>query len=90
MHELSLLTDLMRKVEAVACEQGARRVVAVHVTLGALSHLSPDHFREHFARISQGTVAEDARLEVEILADPVDPRAQEVILNHLEIEVEEK
>jgi hydrogenase nickel incorporation protein HypA/HybF len=48
MHEFSLINGLMRKINAIAQEQGARRVVAAKVTLGALSHISADHFRDHF------------------------------------------
>jgi hydrogenase nickel incorporation protein HypA/HybF len=90
MHELSLFADLMRKIEAVAREQGARRVVGVHVTLGALSHLSPAHFLEHFEQLSPGTVAEGARLEVAVNPDTSDPRAQEIVLDSVEVEVEDE
>ena len=37
MHEFSLITDLMRKIDVIAREQGARRVVGVKVRLGAVS-----------------------------------------------------
>ena len=86
MHELSLFADLMRKIEAVAVDQGARRVTAVQVTLGALSHLSPDHFREHFAQLSPGTVAEGAELRVSVQDDIHHPRAQDVMLESVEVE----
>jgi hydrogenase nickel incorporation protein HypA/HybF len=55
MHEFSLINNLMRKINAIAQEQGARRVVPVSVTLGALSHISPDHFRDHFTAATKGT-----------------------------------
>jgi hydrogenase nickel incorporation protein HypA/HybF len=89
LHELSLFRDLMRKIDQLAREQGAQRVAAVDVTLGALSHLSPEHFREHFAELSPGTVAEGAELRVTVGDDPRHPLAQEVVLNSLELEVEE-
>ena len=65
MHEFSLINDLMWKIDAIAREQGARRVVGVKVRLGALSHISPDHFREHFEAAATGTIAEAARLDFE-------------------------
>jgi len=61
----------------------------VTVKLGALSHISPDHFREHFVHGARGTIAEGARLTLEIGHDPGDPRAQDVVLDCLEVEVEE-
>ena len=46
MHEASLMKNLMGKLEQLAREHGAGRVTRVSVKLGALSHFSPDHFRE--------------------------------------------
>ena len=86
MHEASLMKNLMEKVERLARAHGSGRVTGVGVTLGALSHFSPDHFREHFERASLGTVAEGASLEIEILTDISDPRAQDVILASADIE----
>ncbi|NIO41581.1 MAG: hydrogenase maturation nickel metallochaperone HypA, partial [Burkholderiales bacterium] len=60
MHEASLIMGLMRKIEAVARAEGARRVVSVAVWLGALSHMSKQHFAEHFCRAAKGTIAEAA------------------------------
>mgnify|MGYP006353591329 CR=1 FL=1 len=48
MHEQALMNDLLRKILAVAEAEGGAPVVRVTVWLGALSHFTPDHFREHF------------------------------------------
>ena len=64
MHEYSLIANLLAKIDAVAREQHATRVVGVAVWIGALAHLSAGHFREHFDSGSRGSVAEGARLEV--------------------------
>jgi len=48
MHEASLMRNLMRQVLDLAAERGATRIVGLTVRLGALSHMSPEHFREHF------------------------------------------
>jgi hydrogenase nickel incorporation protein HypA/HybF len=87
MHEMSLMTDLIRKVEGTAQAQQASKVVCVTVKLGALSHISPDHLREHFAQATRGTLAEGARLQVEILTDLADPQAQQIVLDSVEVEV---
>jgi hydrogenase nickel incorporation protein HypA/HybF len=86
MHEWSLLSALIHKIESITYEQQARKVVRVKVLLGALSHISPKHFREHFVLASYGTVAEGARLDIEVQADTSDPHAQEILLDSLEIE----
>lgn len=86
MHEFSLINDLVRKIISVAIEQRARKVIGLTVKLGALSHISPDHFREHFVHASRGTVAEGARLHIEVLTDVTDPQSQEVLLENIEID----
>jgi hydrogenase nickel incorporation protein HypA/HybF len=85
MHEFSLIKDLIRKIISIAHEQRASKVVAVTVKLGALSHISPDHFREHFNHATRGTVAEEARLNINIVNDMNDPRSQEVLLENIEV-----
>jgi hydrogenase nickel incorporation protein HypA/HybF len=86
MHEFSLMNDLMRKIEAVAHEHGARKILSVKVRLGALAHISPEHFREHFVEASTGTLAAGARLEVEQQGDESDPHAQDILLESVEVE----
>lgn len=85
MHEASLMKDLMRKIEAVAQEQKAEQVVGISVRLGALSHMSANHFREHFAVASHGTIAEGAELNITVLTDLDDAHAQEIVLESVEI-----
>ncbi len=86
MHEHSLLNDLVKKITALASEQEAKRVLAVKVKLGALSHISPEHFRYHFDQAVKDTLIENAELEVEQLEDQSDPYAQDIILDSIEIE----
>lgn len=87
MHELSLIADLIRKVIAIAHEEGATKVLGATITLGALCHLSASHLREHFAHVARGTIAEGAHLEITLLTDVRDPRAQEIVLERVEIQV---
>ncbi len=86
MHEQSLMADLMKQIESIARKQGAAKIVCVNVKLGALSHISADHFKVHFVQAAKGTCAEHARLEVEILKDVHNPNAQEILLDSLEVE----
>jgi hydrogenase nickel incorporation protein HypA/HybF len=83
---MSLIHDLMRKIETIARDQNASKVASVTVRLGALAHISADHFREHFEEESKGTIADGARLEVVTLTDENDPQAQDIILDSVEVE----
>lgn len=86
MHEQSLMVDLMRKLADIARTHRARRITAVRVKLGALSHISPDHFREHFARAVRGTAAEGCRLDIEAPTDFRDAHAQDILLESVDLE----
>lgn len=89
MHEASLMSHLIETIEAIAQEQNATKILAVKIRLGALSHLSPEHFTHHFVIASQRTLMEGARLDIETLDDLADPSAQDVVLESLEMEVNE-
>ncbi len=86
MHEMTLLRDLLHKIEAIAEREDAERVVGVKVRIGALAHISGEHFREHFEEATVGHVAEGARLDVVELHDETDPLAQEIVLESIEVE----
>lgn len=87
MHEQALMNDLMSKIESEARSEGARHVTRIRVRLGALSHFTEDHFREHFADASRGTVAEGAAVETELAVDPTEEHAQSVVLESIELEL---
>lgn len=82
MHERALMNDLMEKIGA---EAGAARVTRVRVRLGALSHFTPEHFREHFEDAARGTSAEGAVVETELRTDPTEPEAQGVVLESIDV-----
>ena len=68
MHEKALMDDLLTKIEAVSDAEGGARVTRVTVWLGALSHFTPEHFREHFEDASRGTAAAGVVLESVVVA----------------------
>ena len=86
MHEQALMRDVMARIEDVARAEGAARVTRLSVRLGALSHFTPDHFREHFADASRGTLAEGAAVDAEVDGDPTADRARDVVLESVEVE----
>ena len=87
MHERALMHDLMREIEDVARTDGATRVTKIEVRLGALSHFTPEHFREHFVDASRGTLAEGAEVDATLATSLDDPRAAGVVLESVEVEV---
>jgi hydrogenase nickel incorporation protein HypA/HybF len=89
MHETGMIRDLVRRVEIAAREAGARRVSGVAVWLGALSQMSGEHFRAHFDEEARGTIAEGARLILEISDDAAAPHAQSVMLRSVDLVTED-
>jgi len=86
MHEASLTNNLVHKIEEVARHENAKRVVRVEVWLGALSHMSPGHFQEHFDVASDGTIAQGAELVIETSDDIRHSEAQSILLKRIETE----
>ena len=90
MHEKHLTEDLVRRLEAIAAAEGGRRVTRINVRLGALSHFTPEHFREHFDDAAAGTVAEGAAVEAVLGTDPTEPGAQAVLLESVQVELPDR
>jgi hydrogenase nickel incorporation protein HypA/HybF len=87
MHERAILADLVREIESVAAHEHAVRVVGVTVRVGPMSHMTPEHFVEHFVDATRGTIAEGARCDVGVI-DPRDVLAQSIVLDAVEIETD--
>lgn len=86
MHEHSLIKNLIDKVNDIARQQPGGRITGIKVRLGALAHISAEHFREHFDNETQDSVLEGVALDVEELTDPHDPLAQEILLESVDFE----
>ncbi|MGI9509104.1 MAG: hydrogenase maturation nickel metallochaperone HypA [Geminicoccaceae bacterium] len=86
MHEASLMAGLMRQIEAIAQQEDARKVTKVVVWCGVLSHMTEAHFAEHFDQAARGTLAEGAVLDVTISQDITDERAQDVLLESIDVD----
>jgi hydrogenase nickel incorporation protein HypA/HybF len=90
MHEKHLTEDLISRIEAVAAAEGAHRVTGIQVRLGALSHFTPEHFREHFETAAAGTLAEGAAIDAVLATDPTEADAQGVLLERVELELPDR
>lgn len=80
------MDDLMKKILLLAEKEQASKVTRVRVKLGALSHMSKEHFQEHFDIASQGTLAEGAQIEAEESEDLHDPNASSVVLKNIDVQ----
>lgn len=89
MHEKGLIDQLIRKIVALAEKENASKVTKVSVKLGALSHMSAPHFKEHFDISAKGTIAEEAELDAEECQDYDDPDAQTILLKSIDVAVNE-
>ena len=85
MHEAGLIRDLLAKINELADQESATSVQKVSVWLGALSHISAEHFREHFENETGDSVAANAELEIETSDDIDHPQAQDILLRSIEI-----
>jgi len=85
MHERSLIAGLVQKIDEICRTEHADRATRVTVRIGALCNLSAAHFREHFENEATGT-ARGAELDIQVGTDIADPRAQEVVLESIEVE----
>lgn len=85
MHEHLLLRDLISKIQSLGREQNAKKILNVTIRVGVLSHISPEHLREHFDRAVKGTIIEGADLVIDQTDDPNDIHAQDIMLDSVEI-----
>jgi hydrogenase nickel incorporation protein HypA/HybF len=67
MHEVGLMQDVLRLAQEQARQQGASRIHAIRMRVGALSGVVPDALEFAFTVLSRGTPAEGGRLEIERL-----------------------
>ena len=86
MHEQSLMQALVRQLEELAAHEDVDAITAVHVWCGALSHFTPEHFREHFEQAAAGTVADGASVAVEVSDDQAHPDSMGVRILSVDVE----
>jgi hydrogenase nickel incorporation protein HypA/HybF len=87
MHEFSLMNSLMNQIYQIADQQKARKVKKVKVWLGALSHMSAEHFKEHFDEAAVGGIAQNAVLDVTVDTDESSDNAAHILLQSIEVEI---
>ena len=65
MHELAVCQGLLRQVERVAADNGARSVERILLRVGALSGVEPPLLERAFEIARMGTLAEGAELHID-------------------------
>ena len=65
MHELSLVSELLRQVEEVRNAHHAERVVTVRVSVGEFSGTEPELLRSAFDLLAGTSCAKGAKLELQ-------------------------
>lgn len=85
MHETGLLKGMLQQISTLAEKENVEKIACITVQLGALTQISPEHFREHFDIESKGTVAEGADLIIKVNDNVQDPHAQDILLKDIEI-----
>jgi len=68
MHEYSIVSALIDRVEKEATARGAKRVVCLHVQLGELSGVEPDLLATAYETFRQRTICDGAPMEVDRVA----------------------
>jgi hydrogenase nickel incorporation protein HypA/HybF len=87
VHEQALMRDLVGRIDELAAAEQATAVTRIRVRLGALSHFTPEHFREHFDDAARGTRAEGAAVDATLSEDATAVDAAGVVLETVELEV---
>lgn len=64
MHETHLIKPIIEGIEAHAKKEGGKRVSTVRLKIGQFLGIKEDSFRETFAVLVQGTMLQDAQLEL--------------------------
>lgn len=85
MHEHSLMNDLFSKIETIAKNENASSISKVHVKIGALSHISASHFKEHFDEFRLSSIAKEAELIITQDDNIHDPKAQDITLISIDV-----
>src|SRR5512140_742609 len=68
MHEISIVQGALEMVLQTAQASAARQILSVRLRVGAMTGLVPDALQFAFEALREGTIASEARLEVELVA----------------------
>ncbi|MFX1399605.1 MAG: hydrogenase maturation nickel metallochaperone HypA [Promethearchaeota archaeon] len=67
MHEFSFAYNIFKVAEATAIKYNAKKISEVYLEIGELTLIVPDLLRQSFKMATHGSIAEDAKLIIEIV-----------------------
>jgi hydrogenase nickel incorporation protein HypA/HybF len=67
MHELAITENIIAIAEAAARDEGATRITGIKVKIGEFTGVVPEALDFSFSVAKQGTLAENASLEIEFV-----------------------
>lgn len=67
MHEVGMMQSLLNTAVERAKQEGAHHIDGVHLRLGVTFGVVPDSLELAFEVVKKGTIAEDARLQTELV-----------------------
>ncbi|NOS70130.1 MAG: hydrogenase maturation nickel metallochaperone HypA [Verrucomicrobia bacterium] len=68
MHEVSIMAEAVRMAVEAAQAAGAQRIISLRLRIGKLSGAVPEALEFAWDVVRNGTIAENARLEIESVA----------------------
>jgi hydrogenase nickel incorporation protein HypA/HybF len=68
MHEFSMMENILRIALIEARNYSAKRILVINLVVGELTFLNIDQLRFAFEILSEGTLAEEAELNIETMA----------------------
>lgn len=86
MSTIPEMDEFVHLIEDIAYTYQAQHVAAITIKLGALCHISPTYFRQHFIESAEHTLAEGAELIFFTGEDETERYASDVTLVALEVE----
>lgn len=86
LHELSLIRDIIARLEDIAAENNARRIRGIRLRFGALTHTPPELFKEQLRMmVKDNELFYGMEIDVEVM-DDIDDNAQDIILESVDLE----
>lgn len=67
MHELSVVFEIVKKVETFAADNGVTKIDKLVLQIGELSSMIPKYIKACYPAAVDGTIMENTKLEIEIL-----------------------
>ena len=64
MHETHLIDPIIKGILEHAKKESAKAVTKIHLKVGFLTGVKEESFRETFRMLAQGTLLQDAKLEL--------------------------